>query len=103
MSSNKLTGINLNKSFEKFKGEIGDHPATTRLIIGLKKAYDKILVQNGENYAQGFGLLAGAVKAFIVSTTEVSIYDIDKMLATGEQGEAQNELTGKIDEYLNTH
>ncbi len=72
--------IDLGKSFDKLKQEIGDHPATTQLIIGLKRAYDKVLDGTGESYAEGFGLLSGAVKKFLVETTETNYYDLDKML-----------------------
>lgn len=75
--------LDLGKSFDDFKQTMGDHPATSRLIIGLKRAYDKATNgPSGEGYAEGFGLLVFAVKIFLSETTELNITDIDKMLTS---------------------
>lgn len=83
--------IDLGKAFGLLRKDMSMEEAQKELLNGLRKAYDHILVQNGENYAYGFGMLASSVKIFLVRTTDMDVFEIDRYIVS-EPEEKQGEL-----------
>ena len=86
-SGKMVKDVDLGRSFDQLKKDIGDHPATTVLIGALKKAKTVVDRNKGKDadvrvydYVEGYSMLSAAIQAFLIRTTEIKFQDIQEML-----------------------